>query len=212
MSEYVWYASYGSNISKERFMCYIQGGQAKGALTKEEGCKDKSDPIQCKNISIQRQQYFAKSAKRWQNKAVAFLDSKASTHVTLGKMYLVKKDQFEDVVKQENAMPVDRYLDIKLDEAEQMGSALISKSWYGRILYLGKEDGYPIFTFTNTKDLKDEHMDAPSKEYILMIASGLIENYKFTLEDISHYFYEKLGVSKEYSLEDVKNILKLLYI
>ena len=28
---YVWYASYGSNMNRERFLCYIRGGQPEGA-------------------------------------------------------------------------------------------------------------------------------------------------------------------------------------
>jgi len=33
------YASYGSNLLKERFLYYIKGGEYKG-------CNDKSDPIE----------------------------------------------------------------------------------------------------------------------------------------------------------------------
>lgn len=212
MTEYVWYASYGSNISTERFLCYITGGQAKGALTSEEGCRDNSMPIDSKTISISRKQYYAKAAKRWQNQGVAFLESIPSTEATYGKMYLITKEQFEDVVKQENALTVDTILDIKLEEAEEQGSAVVTKGWYGRIMYLGCENGYPIYTFTNIKRLEDEVLNEPSREYILMIASGLIENYNMSLEDLTHYFYNKTGVSLGYSKKEVKNILNLLFI
>lgn len=212
MTEYVWYASYGSNISTERFLCYITGGQAKGALTSEEGCRDNSMPIDSKTISISRKQYFAKSAKRWQNQGVAFLENIPSTEATFGKMYLITKEQFEDVVKQENALTVDTVLDIKLEEARDQGSAVVTKGWYGRIMYLGCENEYPIYTFTNIKRLEDEVLNEPSREYILMIASGLVENYNMSLEDLTHYFYSKTGVSLGYSKKEVKNILNLLFV
>ncbi|MGX1752144.1 hypothetical protein [Sphingobacterium sp. NPDC055346] len=56
----VWYACYGSNLLKDRFYCYIQGGQPAGANTIYEGCTDKSLPIDEENIIINAELYFAK--------------------------------------------------------------------------------------------------------------------------------------------------------
>ena len=44
-TNYVWYASYGSNINKDRFLCYIKGGQPMGSTKIERGCKDQTLPI-----------------------------------------------------------------------------------------------------------------------------------------------------------------------
>lgn len=212
MTNYVWYASYGSNISNERFLCYILGGKAKGALTSEVGCRSSDLPISSKNLTINRQQYFAKKSNRWQEKSVAFLDSQMSDESTYGRMYLISVDQFEDVVKQENSLSINEPIDLKLKEAKEMGSAVVTKGWYGRIMYLGESENYPIYTFTNPVDLKEEPINMPSEEYILMIASGLIDNYNFNINELSQYFYNKLGVSKGYSLENVNNMLKPLFI
>lgn len=208
---YVWYASYGSNISNERFLCYILGGRAKGAQTSEEGCKDSTLPIKYENITIPRMQYYSKSSYRWQNQGVAFIDSKYSEHYTYGRMYLVTEDQFSDVVKQENRMKVNETLDLKLEEARHQGSAtVVEGSWYGRILFLGERDGYPIYTFTNIEDYKQD-VSKPSKEYIQMIGSGLFENYHFTLNELSQYFSEKPGIKNMYTLDELKDILSFLY-
>ncbi len=212
MTDFVWYASYGSNISTERFLCYIKGGQAIGAETSEEGCKDSSLPIKYENITIRKKQYFAKSSKRWQEKSVAFIDSISSNDLTLGRKYLVTKEQFQDIVKQENKITVSFDLDCRLEEARTNGSAIVIKdSWYGRILFLGESDGYPIYTFTNIEDFDKEVTSMPSNQYLLMIASGLVENYKLELNELSEYLFEKNGVKENFSLNCLTDILSVLY-
>lgn len=42
--ELVWYASYGANLLRERFMFYVQGGVLKGSDRQYPGCRDKSEP------------------------------------------------------------------------------------------------------------------------------------------------------------------------
>lgn len=208
--EYVWYASYGSNINKERFLCYILGGQARGALTSEEGARDQSMPIKYENIEIPRKQYYANSSKRWQNQGVAFIGSEYSGETTLGRMYLITRQQFEDVVKQECKLSVHKSMDIKIDHARKNGWALVvPNSWYGKILFLGERDGYPIYTFTNPHDLQDYRK--PSKEYLQMIASGIYENYHLDLETLSSYFLHKEGIKGNYSLKEIKDFLCFLY-
>lgn len=212
MKKYVWYASYGSNISTERFLCYIKGGKAIGAETSELGCRDQSMPLMMENIIINKQQYFAKSSKRWQERGVAFIDDITSDERTLGRMYLITSEQFEDVVKQENHMHVEESLDVRLHEAAKNGSAIvIPGSWYGRIVYLGEKQGYPIYTFTNTTDLAMEVFKAPSKEYLQMIGSGLKENYGMDKEALSIYFMHKSGVQPDYDLDKLNKIFENLY-
>lgn len=208
--EYVWYASYGSNINEERFLCYILGGRAKGALTSEEGARDNTLPIKYENIEIPRMQYYAKSAKRWQNKGVAFIGSEYSKETTLGRMYLITEEQFEDVVKQECKVSVYDSLDLKIHDARKHGSAIVvPNSWYGKILFLGERDGYPIYTFTSPVDLND--FEKPSKEYLQMIASGIYENYHLDLEALCTYFLHKKGVENNISLKELKDFLCVLY-
>ena len=54
----VWYIGYGSNLSKERFLCYITGGQPIGNAKSYEGCRDKTLPISDKSIIINNDLYF----------------------------------------------------------------------------------------------------------------------------------------------------------
>jgi hypothetical protein len=40
LPEFVWYASYGSNLNRARFMAYIEGGSVAGNDVVYEGCTD----------------------------------------------------------------------------------------------------------------------------------------------------------------------------
>jgi hypothetical protein len=103
MKDYIWYASYGSNISAERFMCYIRGGKPEGATRTYEGCNDKTPPVDQKPINIPHQLYFAKEAKVWNGGGVCFINPERDEQVnTLGNMYLITRAQFLEVVQQEN--------------------------------------------------------------------------------------------------------------
>ena len=44
--KYVWYACYGSNLLRERFMLYIQGGFCRFNNREYTPCNDKSAPLE----------------------------------------------------------------------------------------------------------------------------------------------------------------------
>jgi hypothetical protein len=58
--QYVWYASYGSNMCKERFMCYIRGGSVEGMVRPCEGCEDPTEPTDDTYIKINHELYLFK--------------------------------------------------------------------------------------------------------------------------------------------------------
>ncbi|WP_249413767.1 hypothetical protein [Shouchella clausii] len=100
---YVWYASYGSNMNRERFLCYIRGGQPEGAEIEEVGCSDPAHPIKETAHRLPFPLYFAQNSTRWQKKGVAFIGlTPLAGAYTYSRKYLITKEQFEDVVKQEN--------------------------------------------------------------------------------------------------------------
>ena len=102
IKKHIWYASYGSNLLEERFLCYIKGGKPSGSSKRHDGCFDKTLPQNNAKIYINHELYFARKSKSWDNGGVAFLSEKfESNHKTLGRMYLITPDQFTEVVKQE---------------------------------------------------------------------------------------------------------------
>ena len=41
----VWYVSYGSNLHRDRFQSYLEGGRMPGGLRADAGCRDPSEPV-----------------------------------------------------------------------------------------------------------------------------------------------------------------------
>jgi len=92
--DFVWYAAYGSNLSFKRFKRYI----AK--------CRNDSEPVKNKPRIIPHQLYFAQSSEKWKNMGVAFIKSRvidSRDSQTKGRMYLITKEQFNDIFHQENS-------------------------------------------------------------------------------------------------------------
>ena len=117
MKDLVWYASYGSNLKKSRFMCYIQGGNPEGTTKIYEGCNNKQPPRKDKSIIIPHELYFSKQSSTWENKGVAFITIKRNeSSITYGRMYLITKQQFMEVVRQENGIcPNDSSININFE-------------------------------------------------------------------------------------------------
>jgi len=202
---HIWYASYGSNISEERFMCYIRGGQPQGATRVYQGCTDKTSPLDQKPINIPHELYFAKEAKTWNGGGVCFINPGSDERInTLCNMYLITREQFLEVVQQENA--TDEKVKIDFDKVRNQKSLMVKEnSWYGNLLCLGEEDHVPIFTFTNERFMLDE-INSPNEHYLKTIMKGLIESHRISTSKVEEYFDSKKGMSKPI-LQEVVSML-----
>ena len=87
-SNYVWYACYGSNVNKNRFMAYIRN------------CSDSTPPVDDRPFVFEHSIYFAKSASCWQNGGKAFLDDTVSGSA-YGRIYKITREQYEEVKRHE---------------------------------------------------------------------------------------------------------------
>ncbi len=81
---YVWYACYGSNINKARFMRYINR------------CEDTTSPIEELPYEFLYPIFFAGSSGIWENKGTAFLDVNTDGR-TPGRIYKITTQQYEKV-------------------------------------------------------------------------------------------------------------------
>ena len=203
---YVWYACYGSNLNQDRFLCYIQGGTPVGSSEEETGCPDKTLPREDKPISIQYPLYFAMEAARWSNQGVAFIGLKKDEKIkTLGRMYLITEEQFLHVVSQENN---GLKFDMDLSEVKKETTKVFRESWYGNIVYLGDEQGFPIFTFTSYWDIDDKSYSPPSPEYALTIIRGIKETYQLSEQEIVDYLHSKPGIKGNIEKEVLLNLVR----
>ena len=129
-SEYVWYACYGSNVNRNRFMEYVNR------------CGDKTPPVEDRPYVFKHSLYFAKAAARWDNGGKAFLDD-MHPGKTYGRIYKITKKQFEDVKRMEGSdytklltlgtiagLPVYSFTDTKKNTPERMPS----KDYFSTIL------------------------------------------------------------------------------
>jgi hypothetical protein len=192
----IWYASYGSNLMKERFLAYIFGGIVPGSSKTEKGCRDKTPPRKSELINIPYRLYFSKERSKWGEGGVAFIDIKKQEHErTLGRKYLITEAQFHDVVSQENN---GSSVEINLIEVVQNGYSVIHNGWYNRIVYLGENDGAPTFTFTSNCSLETVTPTKPPTAYLLTIANGLSE-LGLTEKECFDYLRNKSGIKGNFS-------------
>ena len=148
-SDRVWYAAYGSNLSAERFACYLQGGVCRENGKSYAGCSDKTLWSESCLRDYPGRMYFGQKSGSWEGKGVAFFDpaQPGKTHMRL---YQISRAQLHEVQAQEGLSP----------------------RWYGRLVTLGvHEDGCPIYTFTS--EARHGH-NAPSAAYLDLIRAALI--------------------------------------
>ncbi|MED1472452.1 hypothetical protein [Bacillus salipaludis] len=201
--QYVWYASYGSNLNSERFLCYIKGGSPEGSTRVESGCRDRSLPIDVSTFTIPYPLYFAKKAAGWDSQGVAFIGLKQDpANMTYSTKYLVTTEQFLDIVRQENS---GIEFDIDLNEVIENSSTTFRSSWYGNIVYLGEDKGYPIFTFTAPWNIDEVEWEKPSQSYLSTIIKGLRSNY--SNKEIYDYIQNKPGIKGLYTGEELMSIV-----
>lgn len=151
---------------RERFYCYIQGGEYKGIT--EEGCRDKTLPIEEKDIIIPHKVVYGGENKK-RHAGVAFLNPEPKG-LSLCKMYKITPEQFVDVLRQENGLSYTPQIDF--EEVIKKYQLKVFDGEYGNMLWLGYCEGIPIFTFTCAEIPKETK---PSKKYVDTINSGFAD-------------------------------------
>lgn len=123
MKDLIWYGCYGSNLKKNNFLRYIQGDPSENITARYKGFSDKSKPRNDKQYRFPYELYFSKQSKKWDKKGVAFIKlQKTERTETLGRIYLIKKEQFIEVVRQESGKkPNDTSINIDFEETISVG-------------------------------------------------------------------------------------------
>jgi hypothetical protein len=205
----LWYAAYGSNVNRERFLEYIYGGKSAFNGQTYPGCRTKQDPIRDYAMMVNRELYFAKNSPPWGG-AVAFVRPEPSKSQTLGRAYLITEEQFVDLAAQENGRrpgdPEFRFsYSYSADHAESYfnpsdpGTSIPGgKLWYGRILLLGTRESWPIFTLTaEWPGYLD--VNTPGRTYLKTVADGIRQLGRISPKSLGEYFITKVGVKDRIS-------------
>lgn len=199
MPNLIWYAAYGSNLSRKRFRCYIKGCAPEGSTRKNPGCVEKAMPLAAKSVSLNLELFFAGSFEGWGGTAAAFVRQGGASAAAFGRMYLITHGQFNDIVRQENDLAVRKGRGTRIvPSMEQLSRGaefeLEGTMPYPRLLVVGREKGHPIVTFTSSEKTTLP-TNKPSETYVKVIASGLKETYSdWSINRITDYLSQAEGI------------------
>lgn len=196
MSDLVWYAAYGSNLSAERFATYLNGGSPphRPVIRCHDGARDSSAPLANHSWEIPHRLFFAASSSSWGGGSLAFLDPVADdSNVSLTRLWLITAQQFEDVFRQENRLAVPPPNDptvAPLFTIRDLGPGEhcdVTTSWYGRVVHLGLgPDDHPVVTFTGRRS--DRHQLGPAHpSYLRTMGIGLMDRFRLGPETAAEY-------------------------
>lgn len=149
--DYIWFAVYGAEMCYEYFSYYIKGGFCLLTNEKFNGCRDKELPAVSVPILIPYELYWGNQSGVWDGSGVPFLDLN-NVGKTFGRMFLIKKEQFEEIWERK----------IKGDR------------WYNYELKLGAKYGIDIVCVTN---IKRRYENLPSENYLKIMGKGMKEVY-----------------------------------
>jgi hypothetical protein len=200
----IWYASYGSNVNRARFLCYLQGGTPSGTSLPQRGARDRSVPLDDAPCTFRSAIRFAGYSARWEG-APALLEHRSASPGALGRRYLITKEQFADVVAQENG--AEGPLAIPFDEVRPEGHTLIDTRGYDTIIGLDPVDGIPVATFTSSKVPEKRPAAAPSASYLGTIVRGLAEVHDLAHETLARRLHSADGVAPTWTIERIQRLL-----
>src|ERR1700733_7388267 len=105
----VFYAAYGSNLSAERFACYIAGGTAPGVSRSHPGARDRRLPEAWRPLRVPGRLYFSGHSRTWGGAPAFFEPRSQDAHTgaeVFARAWRLTWNQFEDVLAQENGRHV----------------------------------------------------------------------------------------------------------
>ncbi|XWS37275.1 hypothetical protein CRYUN_Cryun19dG0029400 [Craigia yunnanensis] len=201
----IWYATFGSNMWKSRFLCYIEGGQVKGMKKPCSGSMDRNPPKEILWKTCPHRLFFGRDfTQTWGPGGVAFLHPQSNSQDKAYMcFYRITLEQFNDVLLQENVP--DHDMNSPLFDLNALNSILnegsfsveaVKRGWYHNVVYLGKENDIPILTMTCPLSMIESFKSGeiplrrPCKEYADTLLRGLVEGKKLAEEEAMTYIQE----------------------
>jgi hypothetical protein len=184
----VWYVSYGSNMCRDRLLCYLEGGRPRGGALEYVGARDDTLPADDMPVELPGSLYFAGESPTWGG-GVAFYDHDVPGP-TPARAYRITGEQFVDVAAQEmHRLP---------EEGDPLEEVIISGLEAGRhqagpgryetLIEIGRHDGLPMLTFTSPHGLDAVPHTRPAPAYLTMLRRGLREGLGWDDDEIDVYF------------------------
>lgn len=196
--ELVWYVAYGSNLCRDRFLCYLRGGRPALGNRDYPGCRNPQDPQADLALTIPGGLRFVGESTVWGG-GLAVFDAAADTELA-ARAYLITAGQFADVVAQETRTEPGFELD--LTPVTETGTHTFGPGHYQTLTHVGTHEGRPLLTFTSRRpsDLVD---NAPSAGYLRTIATGLAESHGWSRRRIGSYLAGFPGAAGTWTAEAI---------
>ena len=198
---HVWYASYGSNLSRDRFLCYLQGGRPEGATRTYPGARDQSHPAADAPFALPGQVFFGWHSPTWDG-GIAFYDR------GVGPGAGPRLPHHRGAVRRRrgpgDAPRAGEDLDLSTVLAERRHS--VGPGRYESLHLVGELGGHPVITFTSPDDAELPH-NPPSEPYLAMVARGLRETHEHSEDELADYLLGCPGVSPHWSRDEVRELL-----
>lgn len=191
----VWYVSYGSNMSRARLGCYIEGGRPPGASVTYVGARDTTMPVADLPVTLPGSLYFAGESQIWGG-GVAFYDHDAPGQ-TAARAYRITAAQFADVAAQEMHRipdPDDPLKEVVIGGLDA-GRHEAGPGEYETLIQVGSHDGLPMLTFTAPHGFAAVPHTRPRPAYLAMLAEGLRDAHGWDEERIDDYFRARISVT-----------------
>jgi len=189
----VWYACYGSNLLRERFLCYLQGGRPPGATRTHAGARDRRPPAKDVPMTLPGDVLFGWSSPTWGG-GIAFYHADIEG-AALARAYLVTDQQFSDVVAQE--MRREPGTDLDLTTVLDKRRHDTGPGRYESLHLVGELEDVPVLTFT-TPDPDVLQRNPPSEPYLSTIAEGLRQSHGLSDAAICDYLVARPGMQPEW--------------
>ena len=149
--------------------------------------------------------YFSGQSVSWDTGGVAYLDpDEEDSQLTYAHLYLITREQFCDIVMQENDLDIVPEIPFETVIRQKMFTFPHDKS-YNHLIILGQVDGVPALTFTH--NTRFETYNKPSIPYLKTIIRGLKTHFNLNNILILNYLLNKEGVSRHYEPEELERLM-----
>lgn len=191
MSDLVWYAGYGSNLSPDRFSHYLGGGRPEGATRDYPGARDRTPPREVRALTLRGSVSFAWESPTWGG-GIAFYAPEPADDVARLTGYLLTRAQLLDVVEQEMWRPPGADTDLA-GLLDGDGRVELGPGRYETLLRIGRVGGRAVVTCT-CPDPVALGLRAPAAAYVQTMARGLLEVHGLSAEQVVDYLAGRPGI------------------
>ncbi len=188
----VWYAAYGSNLLRARFLTYLRGGPVPGSGRIQHGARDGTDPVDDRPYRLPRQLLFGGRSSGWGDGGVCFVEpARVDSDGCLGRAWLITAEQLADVWAQENGRTEGPAVDVGALADGRTGD--FGAGWYRHLEPVGELDGHPVATFTFAPGDEGPPENAADVSYLTVMGRGLAEAWSMGPSEAAAYLAGRRG-------------------